>query len=116
MQYVKPDVHTLCVGQAASMGALLLASGAPGKRGCLPNARVMIHQPLGGSRGQVTDILIAAEESKRIKEMTASVIAHHTGKTVEQIHRDTERDNFMSAEEAKAYGLVDLIYDRNPSA
>jgi len=115
MQYVKPDVHTLCVGQAASMGALLLCSGAPGKRGCLPNARVMIHQPLGGSRGQVSDILIAAEESKRIKEMTARTMAYHTGKSIEEIHRDTDRDNFMSAEEAKAYGLVDLIFDRNPS-
>ena len=116
MQYIKPDVNTLCVGQAASMGALLLAAGAPGKRGCLPNARVMIHQPLGGSRGQVTDILIAAEESRRIKEMTASVLSHHCGHPIDKIHRDTERDNFMSAEEAKAYGLVDVIYHRNPDA
>ena len=115
MQYVKPDVCTLCVGQAASMGALLLCAGADGKRGCLPNSRVMIHQPLGGSRGQVTDILIAAEESKRIKEMTATVLSRHTGKSIEQIHLDTERDNFMTAEEAKEYGLIDLIYERNPS-
>jgi len=115
MQYITPDVCTLCVGQAASMGALLLTAGAEGKRGCLPNSRVMIHQPLGGSRGQVTDILIAAEESKRIKEMTASVISKHTGKSIEQIHIDTERDNYMTAEEAKEYGLIDLIYERNPS-
>ena len=94
MQYVKPDVHTLCVGQAASMGALLLCAGAAGKRACLPKSRVMIHQPLGGSRGQVSDIMIAAEESMRIKEMTAKTIAHHTGKSIEQIHEDTDRDNF----------------------
>jgi ATP-dependent Clp protease protease subunit len=114
MQYIKPDVSTVCIGQAASMGALLLCAGAAGKRYCLPNSRVMIHQPLGGSRGQVTDILIAAEESKRIKEMTASVIAKHTGKDIEQIHKDTERDNFMTAEEALAYGLVDQIHEHNP--
>ena len=115
MQYITPDVCTLCVGQAASMGALLLSAGTDGKRGCLPNSRVMIHQPLGGSRGQVTDILIAAEESKRIKEMTANVLSKHTGKSIEQIHLDTERDNFMTAEEAKDYGLIDMIYERNPS-
>lgn len=114
MQYITPDVCTLCVGQAASMGALLLTAGAEGKRACLPNSRVMIHQPLGGSRGQVTDILIAAEESKRIKEMTARVIAKHSGKSIEEIHRDTERDNFMTAQEAKDYGLIDVIYDGNP--
>jgi ATP-dependent Clp protease protease subunit len=91
------------------MGALLLCAGAPGKRACLPNSRVMIHQPLGGSRGQVTEMEIAFKESLRIKEMTARTIAHHTGKTVEQIHKDTDRDNFMNAEEAKAYGLIDLI-------
>lgn len=110
MQYIKPDVSTLCVGQAASMGALLLCAGAAGKRACLPNSRVMIHQPLGGSRGQVSDIMIAAEESLRIKEMTAKTIAFHCGKSVEQIHKDTDRDNFMSAEEAKEYGLIDSIY------
>ena len=114
MQYITPDVCTLCVGQAASMGALLLTAGAEGKRACLPNSRVMIHQPLGGSRGQVTDILIAAEESKRIKEMTATVIARHSGKKIEEIHKDTERDNFMTAQEAKDYGLIDVIYDGNP--
>ena len=112
MQYIKPDVSTLCVGQAASMGALLLCAGAAGKRACLPNSRVMIHQPLGGSRGQVSDIMIAAEESLRIKEMTAKTIAFHSGKSVEQIHKDTDRDNFMSAEEAKEYGLIDSIYGK----
>ena len=115
MKYIKPDVATICVGQAASMGALLLASGTAGKRSCLPNSRVMIHQPLGGARGQVTDIQIAARESVRIKEMTATVLAEHTGKSIEQIHIDTERDNFMTAEEAKAYGLVDqVIYPTKP--
>jgi len=112
MQYVNPDVHTLCVGQAASMGALLLCAGAPGKRGCLPNARVMIHQPLGGARGQVTDIQIAAKESLRIKEMTASIISKHTGHPIEKIHEDTERDNFMIAEEAVLYGLVDFSVEK----
>ena len=97
------------------MGALLLASGTAGKRSCLPNSRVMIHQPLGGARGQVTDIQIAAKESSRIKEMTATVLAEHTGKSIEQIHEDTERDNFMTAEEAKEYGLVDqVIYPSSP--
>jgi len=115
MKYIKPDVATICVGQAASMGALLLASGTAGKRSCLPNSRVMIHQPLGGARGQVTDIQIAAKESSRIKEMTATVLAEHTGKSIEQIHEDTERDNFMTAEEAKEYGLVDqVIYPASP--
>jgi ATP-dependent Clp protease protease subunit len=113
MQYVKPDVHTLCLGQAASMGALLLTAGAPGKRACLPNARVMIHQPLGGSRGQVSDIMIAAQESQRIKEMTASVIAKHSGHTVEEIHAATDRDNFLTAQEALDFGLVDMIVDRS---
>jgi ATP-dependent Clp protease protease subunit len=97
----------------AGMAALLLTAGAEGKRACLPNSRVMIHQPLGGSRGQVTDIMIAAEESLRIKEMTASVIAKHTGKDIAQIHKDTERDNFMTAQEAKDYGLIDVIYSGN---
>ena len=109
MQYIKPDVSTICIGQAASMGALLLCSGAKGKRICLPHSRVMIHQPLGGARGQVTDIQIAARESLRIKEMTASIISKHTGHSIEKIHEDTERDNFMEAEEAMAYGLVDQV-------
>ncbi len=117
MKYIKPDVATICVGQAASMGALLLASGTAGKRSCLPNSRVMIHQPLGGARGQVTDIQIAARESVRIKEMTAKVLSEHTGKSIEQIHEDTERDNFMTAEEAKEYGLVDqVIYPTAPES
>jgi len=117
MKYIKPDVATICVGQAASMGALLLASGTAGKRSCLPNSRVMIHQPLGGARGQVTDIQIAARESVRIKEMTAKVLSEHTGKNIEQIHEDTERDNFMTAEEAKEYGLVDqVIYPTAPES
>jgi len=109
MQYIKPDVSTICIGQACSMGALLLAAGATGKRRCLEHSRIMIHQPLGGSRGQVTDILIAAEESKRIKEMTAACLARHTGKAIEDIHEDTERDNFMSAEEALNYNLIDEV-------
>jgi len=109
MQYIKPDIHTLCLGQAASMGALLLCAGTAGKRACLPNSRVMIHQPLGGSRGQVSDIMIAAEESMRIKEMTARIIAKHTKRSIEQIHLDTDRDNFLTAIEAKDYGLVDEV-------
>ncbi|MEC7985522.1 MAG: ATP-dependent Clp endopeptidase proteolytic subunit ClpP [Myxococcota bacterium] len=109
MQYLKSDVVTICVGQAASMGALLLASGTAGKRSCLPNSRVMIHQPSGGARGQVTDIQIAAKESARIKDMTAKVLAKHTGKSMEQVHIDTERDNFMTAEESVEYGLVDRV-------
>ena len=114
IQYIKPDVATICVGQAASMGALLLAAGTAGKRSCLPHSRVMIHQPLGGARGQVTDIQIAARESMRIKELTATVLAKHTGKDIAQIHQDTERDNFMTAEEAKAYGLVDNVIYPEP--
>lgn len=109
MQYIKPDVATICVGQAASMGALLLAAGTAGKRSCLPNSRVMIHQPSGGARGQVTDIQIAAQESQRIKNMTARVLAKHTGKTIEEINLDTERDNFLTAEDAVAYNLVDKV-------
>ena len=112
MQYIKPDVATICVGQAASMGALLLCAGASGKRSCLPHSRVMIHQPLGGARGQVTDIQIAAKESGRIKEMTANVISKHSGKNIEQVHKDTERDKFMTAKEAKEYGLIDLVLNQ----
>lgn len=109
MQYVKPDIHTLCIGQAASMGALLLCAGTKGKRACLPNSRVMIHQPLGGSRGQVSDIMIAAKESLRIKEMTAQTIANHTNKTIEEIHSNTDRDNFLTAKQALEFGLIDRI-------
>lgn len=109
MQYIKPDINTLCLGQAASMGALLLCAGTPGKRACLPNSRVMIHQPLGGSQGQVSDIMIAAKESLRIKEMTAKIISKHTGHPIDKIHFDTDRDNFLTAEKAKEYGLVDEV-------
>ena len=110
MQYIKPDVQTVCIGQAASMGALLLTAGAPGKRYALENSRVMIHQPLGGARGQATDIQIQAKEILKMKDMTSSIIARHTGKTMEDVLRDTERDNFMSSEEALAYGLIDKVY------
>ena len=109
MQYIRSPVSTICMGQACSMGALLLCAGEPGMRFALPNARIMIHQPLGGSQGQVTDILIAAKESERIKEMTASIISKHSNKPIELIHEDTERDNFMSAQEAVEYGLIDEI-------
>lgn len=109
MQYIDAPVHTTCIGQACSMGALLLCAGEAGKRSALPNARIMIHQPLGGSQGQVTEMEIAYKESLRIKEMTAAVIAKHTGKTIDKIHEDTDRDNFMTSEMAKNYGLIDKI-------
>lgn len=109
MQFIKPDVRTLCVGQACSMGAFLLAGGAPGKRGALPHARVMIHQPLGGFRGQASDIQIHAQEILKIKHTLNERLAFHTGQPMERIEKDTDRDNFMSAEEAKAYGLVDDV-------
>jgi len=109
MQYVKCPIATMCVGQAASMGAVLLAAGAVGKRKALPNARVMIHQPSGGAQGQSTDIQIQAQEMQRIREILNGILAKHTGKPIEAINKDTERDNFMSAEEAKAYGLVDDV-------
>lgn len=112
MQFIKPDVSTLCIGQAASAGALLLTSGAAGKRYCLPNSRVMIHQPLGGYQGQATDIAIHAKETLLIRERLNSIMAHHTGKTTDEIMRDTERDNFMSAAEAAAYGLVDAVLEK----
>jgi len=110
MQYIKPDVQTVCIGQAASMGALLLTAGALGKRYALENSRVMIHQPLGGARGQATDIQIQAKEILKMKDMTSGIIARHTGKTMEDVLRDTERDNFMSSDEALAYGLIDKVY------
>jgi len=112
MQFIKPDVSTLCIGQAASMGAFLLAAGAKGKRYCLPNARVMIHQPLGGVQGQATDIEIHAREILKLKARLNELLAYHTGQTVKKIERDTERDNFMSAEEAVQYGLVDRVLTR----
>lgn len=109
MQFIKPDVRTLCVGQACSMGAFLLAGGAPGKRGALPHARVMIHQPLGGFRGQASDIQIHAQEILKIKSTLNERLAFHTGQPIETIEKDTDRDNFMSAEEAKNYGLIDEV-------
>lgn len=109
MQYIKPDVSTICIGMAASMGAFLLAGGAKGKRYALPNAEVMIHQPSGGARGQATDIRIHAENILRTKAKLNQILAENTGKSVEEVERDTERDNFMSAEEAKAYGLIDAV-------
>ncbi|MFY1027369.1 ATP-dependent Clp endopeptidase proteolytic subunit ClpP [Actinobacillus seminis] len=109
MQFIKPDVRTLCIGQACSMGAFLLAAGAAGKRAALPNARVMIHQPLGGFRGQASDIQIHAQEILKIKHTLNDRLAFHTGQSIEKIERDTDRDNFMSAQEAKLYGLVDDV-------
>ena len=114
MQFIKPDVSTLCIGQAASAAALLLCAGAAGKRYCLPNARVMIHQPLGGYRGQATDIEIHARETLAVRERLNNIMGKHTNKTPEQIMRDTERDNFMSATQAADYGLIDkVMYDRD---
>ena len=113
MQYIKPDVSTICVGMAASMGAFLLSSGAKGKRIALPNAEIMIHQPSGGSQGQCTDIQIQAERILKMKNQLNRILADNTGKSVEEIERDCERDHFLSAEEAKAYGLIDkVIYKR----
>jgi ATP-dependent Clp protease protease subunit len=112
MQYIKPDVSTICIGQAASMGAVLLTAGAKGKRFALPNARVMIHQPLGGAQGQSTDIQIQAREIQRIRETINDIFVQTTGKTAEEINNDTERDNFMTAAEAKAYGIVDEVIAR----
>ncbi|MBF0751523.1 MULTISPECIES: ATP-dependent Clp endopeptidase proteolytic subunit ClpP [Pasteurellaceae] len=109
MQFVKSDIRTLCIGQACSMGAFLLAGGTAGKRAALPNSRVMIHQPLGGYRGQASDIQIHAQEILKIKHTLNDRLAFHTGQSIERIERDTDRDNFMSAEEAKAYGLVDEV-------
>ena len=109
MQYIKPDVSTICVGMAASMGAFLLSSGAKGKRIALPNAEIMIHQPSGGSRGQCTDIQIQAQQILKIKEKLNKILSENTGKSVEEIERDCERDYFMTAEEAQTYGLVDKV-------
>ncbi|ABN53939.1 MAG TPA: ATP-dependent Clp protease proteolytic subunit [Hungateiclostridium thermocellum] len=112
MQYVKPDVSTICIGMAASMGAFLLAAGAKGKRFALPNSEIMIHQPLGGARGQATDIKIHAEQIIKIKNKLNRILSERTGQPFEKIERDTERDFFMSAEEAKAYGIVDEVMER----
>ena len=113
MQYIKPDVSTICIGMAASMGAFLLSSGAKGKRIALPNAEIMIHQPSGGSQGQATDIQIQAEQILKIKKKLNEILAEKTGKDISVIERDTERDHFMTAEEAREYGLIDkVIYKR----
>ena len=109
MQYIRPDIATICMGQATSMGALLLAAGAKGKRYALPHARVMIHQPLGGAQGQATDIDIQAKEIMKIKELIHKILVKHTGQTLDKIRHDTERDYFMDAEEAMRYGIVDRI-------
>jgi ATP-dependent Clp protease protease subunit len=111
MQFIKPDISTICIGQAASMGAFLLSGGAKGKRFCLPNSRVMIHQPSGGAQGQATDIDIQAKEILIIRERLNRLLAEHTGQAIETIEDDTERDNFMSATTAKEYGLVDEVLD-----
>lgn len=112
MQYIKPDVSTICLGSAASMGALLLAAGAKGKRYALPYARIMIHQPLGGAQGQATDIEIHAKEILRLRELLNGILINHTGQSQEKIEHDTERDFFMSAEQAKEYGLIDAVVAR----
>jgi ATP-dependent Clp protease protease subunit len=109
MNYIKPDIVTICIGQAASMGAFLLASGTKGKRYALPNARIMIHQPSGGAQGQSTDIQIKAQEIQRLKDTLNAILAEKTGKTANRIEKDTERDNFMSAQEAVEYGLIDKV-------
>ncbi len=113
MNYIKPDIVTICIGQAASMGAFLLASGTQGKRYALPHARIMIHQPSGGAQGQSTDIQIQAQEIQRLKDTLNEILADKTGKKPKQIEKDTERDNFMSAEEAIEYGLIDKILTKS---
>lgn len=114
MQFIKPDVSTLCLGQAASKAAVLLGAGTKGKRFCLPNSRVMLHQPLGGYQGQASDIEIHAREILLIKEKINQILSHHTGRPAEQIARDTDRDNYMSAKEALEYGLIDGILETRP--
>jgi len=115
MQFIKPDISTICVGQAASMGAVLLAAGAKGKRFCLPHSRVMIHQPLGGFHGQATDIEIHAREILDARERLNRILSHHTGQTMDRIKQDTDRDNFMTGEQAIAYGLVDEVLQKRGS-
>lgn len=115
MQYITCDVATYCIGQAASMGAVLLAAGAAGKRNSLPNSRIMIHQPLAGMQGTATELEIHAKEVLRIKRKLNEILMKHSGTTLEQIERDTDRDNFMSSEEAKSYGLIDNVLDRLPN-
>jgi ATP-dependent Clp protease protease subunit len=113
MNYIKPDVSTICIGQAASMGAFLLSSGAKGKRYSLPNSRIMIHQPSGGAQGQSTDIQIQAKEIQRMKDDLNAILAENTGQKVATIAKDTERDTFMSAEESKKYGMIDEVISKN---
>jgi ATP-dependent Clp protease protease subunit len=116
MQFIKPDVSTMCLGQASSMGALLLSGGAAGKRYCLPHSRVMIHQPLGGFQGQASDFEIHAKEILLVRERLNNILVKHTGQSMDTIARDTDRDNFMGAEEAKTYGLIDdVLYEREKS-
>ena len=114
MQFIKPNVSTLCIGQAASMGAVLLAAGEPGKRHCLPNSRIMVHQPLGGFQGQASDIEIHAQEILSIRERLNGILAKHTGQEREQIQKDTDRDNFMNGEQAQEYGLIDTVLSNRP--
>ncbi|MFC3285199.1 ATP-dependent Clp endopeptidase proteolytic subunit ClpP [Litchfieldella rifensis] len=116
MQFVKPDVSTVCIGQAASMGALLLAGGAAGKRFCLPNSRMMIHQPLGGYQGQASDIEIHTKEILNIRHKLNRILAHHTGQDIDTIARDTDRDNFMDGAQAAEYGLIDAMLDKRPAS
>ena len=116
MQFIKPNVSTICIGQAASMGAVLLAGGAKGKRYSLPHSRVMIHQPLGGFQGQATDIDIHAREILYIRDRLNGILAHHTGQTLDRIKADTERDNFMSSEAAREYGMIDHVLDKRDAA
>ena len=116
MQFVRPQIETTCIGQAASMGALLLAAGTPGRRVALTNSRIMIHQPMGGARGQAVDIEIQAREILKMRERMHEILAEHTGRTAEQIAKDTERDYYMSATEAKEYGIVDQVASRRPTA
>jgi ATP-dependent Clp protease protease subunit len=112
MQFIKPDVSTMCIGQACSMGAFLLNAGAKGKRFCLPNSRVMIHQPSGGAQGQASDIHIQAQEILKMRSKLNEIMAFHSGQSIEKIELDTERDNFMSADQAKTYGLIDDVIDK----
>ncbi len=114
MQYIRPDVATICTGMAASMGAVLLAGGSPGKRTSLPNSRIMIHQPWGGTRGTASDISIQAEEILKIKKKINQILAHHTGREENQIEKDTDRDRYMSADEAREYGLIDNLLVQRP--
>ncbi|WP_415035324.1 ATP-dependent Clp endopeptidase proteolytic subunit ClpP [Azonexus sp.] len=116
MRFIKPDVSTLCIGQAASMGAFLLSAGAPGKRFALPNSRVMIHQPLGGFQGQASDIAIHAKEILSIKDKLNRLLAEHSGQPLERVEKDTDRDNFLSAEEAREYGLIDQVLSRRATS